>query len=142
MLKRQKCIPVSYLCDKYDNKTGACLTCVDGFKLCKGICQLIEGGVIAPEPTISCVPRTVPIGGRCVAVNDLCKTWSTKTALCESCYGGYKNVGGACVIDNGVSEPATCPPRTVKIYGVCEPVSDLCRTWYDNGDCETCYLGY
>lgn len=142
VLKRQKCIAVSYLCDDFDPKTGACLTCIDGFKLCHGICKLIEEGVIQPEPNVTCVPRTVPICGQCVAVSDQCKTWSMKTALCESCYGGYRNVGGVCVIDKGIVEPKTCPYRTVKIYGVCEPVSDLCETWYQNGDCKTCYLGY
>lgn len=119
------------------------MTCIDGFKLSKGVCKLNDEGIVVPkEPEIFCPPRSVAISGRCVAVSDLCRTWSSTTALCETCYVGYKNSGGVCVIDNGSSGSVVCPPRTVKIQGTCRQVSDLCRTWYDNGDCETCYVGY
>lgn len=35
---------------------------------------------------------------KCTPVSDQCKTWCDKTGVCKSCYLGYENINGECLI--------------------------------------------
>ena len=85
-----------------------------------------------PSPAVDCPYRNFMKDGVCVRVSDQCKTWSTSTGECLTCYDGYKLSQGACVIDGGSgsgSGNGNCPYRTVRINGNCVAVSNQCKTW-------------
>lgn len=75
-----------------------------------------------------CAPRTVLKDGKCVAVSDQCKTWSSTTGDCLSCYDGYTLETGACIIKSGgttnTGGAGSCPFRQVLKNGQCVVVSD------------------
>lgn len=35
---------------------------------------------------------------KCIKVNDQCRTWSAKDALCTGCYEGYTLTNGECLL--------------------------------------------
>lgn len=105
-----------------------------------------------------CSPRAVfDAFGLCIAVSDLCRTFSQR-GDCESCYKGYELADGNCLLstdltiafDVGCGEWDWDNKRCLKCSyryflnreGKCEQVSDLCNTFDDSGNCLSCYLGY
>ena len=97
--------------------------------------------------------------GKCVAVDDQCKTWDLFDGVCLSCYKGYElNKKGECVWsafnDEGPSDLGCktwdwdnqicleCSHRHVMTNNGCKPVSDDCADYNDQGYCEKCYKGY
>ena len=160
-----KCVPVSDQCNTYD-RSGACVSCYDGYNLVLGEC------VLAPieKPSdlgcatwnwkdkicLQCSDNWVMSNGKCVPVSDKCKTFDTN-GHCVSCYAGYNNVNGRCelapiekVTDEGCAKwnwnekvCLQCSNNWVfNQQGKCVPVSDQCRTFDPSGNCVTCYAGY
>lgn len=88
----------------YKGYKTICKTCDAGYSLDNdGTC--VEGSdplcvTTAQDGTCAvCSYRSVRgCLGRCIAVDGQCNTWDNTTALCTSCYGGYKLVCGKCVI--------------------------------------------
>lgn len=91
-----QCKQVSDLCNTWDAVTGACVTCYGGYKISSGTC-VVDNGWTAP-PNTSCPFRYVYKNGNCQAVSDLCNTWDQVSALCLTCYGGYRLVDGKCIV--------------------------------------------
>ena len=103
----------------------------------------------------------------CRAVSDQCKTHDLSNGWCTSCYQGY-DLTEVLAADNSVVDvtcnfspsntaaPADlgcktwvngscseCSPNWVFVNGVCQAVSDLCKSFdAANGQCLSCYVGY
>lgn len=75
---------------------------------------------------------------------------------CRTCQVGYNLVNGECIKGSGVPKPYGCEVWD-SVYGiclkcsarfyfnsnkVCAQVSELCKTYDENGNCLTCYAGY
>lgn len=108
-----------------------------------------------------CFYRWVLQDGKCIAVNDQCKTWDNSTADCTSCYDGWELSSGKCVLPgsgsnsgpvtpiancrqyNEKGECTECNFRWVVKDNTCVAVSDQCKTW-DNSTalCTSCYDGW
>ena len=95
-------------------------------------------------------------GGVCTRISPLCKTYSTSSGYCLSCYPGYYLAGGACWAGNDPNLDPNCNLRSLsgsclqcvpRYYlsrnGHCKPVNPLCKTFdIANGACLSCYKGY
>ena len=81
----------------------------------------------------TCVPRTVLINGDCIAVSDQCKTWSSTTALCLTCYTGDP-VQGVC------SDSATNPTDPTDPTEPDDP--EACTDVNIDGSCNECEYFY
>ena len=92
-------------CDKWEpGYQRVCKTCGSGYSIQNdGTCVL---GIDPLCVTVNqdgtcdvCSNRSVRGKfGRCIAVDGQCNTWDNVTALCTSCYGGYKLINGCCVV--------------------------------------------
>jgi hypothetical protein len=85
--------------------SGQCLQCQSGFSVINSSCVQTYSNPSAnqtpslPPSTSSCYTRQVLINGACVNVSDLCKSWSSSTALCTGCYQGYSlSSSGVCAL--------------------------------------------
>jgi hypothetical protein len=76
------CVEVGSLCDKYDVKSGACLTCKD---------QTVLDPISAKcKYNISCGPKQYyGVDGSCVDANQNCSLIDKNTGDCLSCEAGY-----------------------------------------------------
>ena len=164
-----KCLQVSDQCNTWNNTTGRCNSCYDGYDLLlDGTCQASVRNT-APsdkgcgtwdwknQKCLQCSNNWVfNNNGLCVPVSDQCNTYDLKGA-CVSCYKGYLLFAGKCVLspsqpvlDNGCGlwdwsnqKCLQCSNNWVfNSNGVCIPVSDQCSTFDLKGNCFTCYVGY
>lgn len=114
-------------------------------------CKTWEDGVC-----VECSARFVfNDNGVCCEIKPQCEVFNRAVGICEKCYQGYGIVDGSCVridlvnsdgqgcrIWNGATCIECSSRWTFNANGVCQKVSDLCRTWTASGNCETCYGGY
>jgi len=93
--------------------------------------------------------------GVCCEVQGTCQQFNSKEGVCERCYEGYIVENGKCVKqDNATPDhlgcalwnKGVCSQCSKRWYfnaqNVCTPISDLCSSWKDNGECSSCYYGY
>ena len=161
-------MPVSDQCREWNVDTGACSSCYTGYTLSNGQC--VRDAAFGSNPSNpnckdfsngrcnECPFRAYfDANGICQFVNGQCQTWDLQDGHCLTCYNGYNLDNGACVqaplADPSVSdvgckvwEGAVCLECSLRwvfnAQGVCIPVSDICRTWDNNGQCLTCYQGF
>ena len=93
-------------CREWDPTNGICTSCSAGYILESGLCNndptyqdpycaLIGANGLCE----TCAVKSILLSnGRCLLVNDLCRTWNPNTADCTGCYGGYNLVNGTCII--------------------------------------------
>ena len=81
-----------------------CKTCDAGYSLDNDGTCVVGSDPLCVRTNVDgtcdiCAPRSVRGKlGRCIQVDGQCATWDDKTALCTSCYGGYRLLNGKCVI--------------------------------------------
>ncbi len=93
--------------------------------------------------------------GICCLVDPQCRTFNSRVGLCESCYNGFQQIDGRCVLEDlatGINrgcrrfDGTNCLECSFRFFrnaaGVCEQVSDLCATWAEDGACMTCFGGF
>jgi hypothetical protein len=166
------CVPVSDLCNTWDNYTGGCTTCYMGYSLSGTVCVLGTADYYSPASVIpncnqyggaglcsQCAYRYYNLNGYCQPVNNLCNTWDT-FGNCLTCYAGYSIVSGSCVIgapnyyNSYPSVPncgqfgiaggcVTCLNGYYLANGVCQKINSLCNTWSPHsGVCTSCVSKY
>ena len=159
---------MSEYCKEHDEK-GNCSSCFKGYKLESGKCE--ESTEEGPEDLgcrlwdwemrrcLRCSSRwTLNRLGRCQPVSDFCKSHSA-TGSCTACYRGYELLNEICVLateDSAIAENKGCRIWDWQLRrclscsnrwflgsgGVCEKVSDQCKTYNKRGQCTSCYEGY
>ena len=130
------CTTVHPDCKTWENETGACTSCFDGFELRESKCLSLTGSKIklssfAPAPPSTdttfveipncaeyngpecavCAFRYYYSNGSCHQVSDLCKSWSNIDGTCTNCYSGYDLWDGRCTVRD--------PFCTIKVTGIC-----------------------
>jgi hypothetical protein len=160
------CVPVSNDCATYSSQ-GACQSCYNGYTFINGQC--VASVPIKPvdpgcgtwdwnnQRCIQCSQGWV-FGGNnvCQVVNNQCKT-NDANGNCLTCYNGYNVIGGQCAL-----APVTGPTQVgcatwdwnkqiclqcsngwvFNYNGVCQVVSDQCKSHDSNGNCKACFVGY
>lgn len=112
VLKDGNCVAVSDQCKTWDNSTGDCTSCYDGWTLASGQCSVPgnggsnNGGSSAPaDPNCvesangactKCASRWYLSNGVCTAVSNQCNTWDENTGACTSCFDGWTLNAGQC----------------------------------------------
>lgn len=128
------CESVDPLCRTYDNTTGYCTSCYEGYAINGRTCQLIGGQTLNP-----------------------CLEQNTK-GLCLQCVLSYSLSNGSCVYNQSNANSFNIPFCTAAInatycslcadgfysqLGICYQVSSYCSTYNpSNGECLTCKTGY
>jgi hypothetical protein len=164
------CTPVSDQCASHDSN-GACLTCFKGYDLKEGACVFSASNNAHPSDSgcgtwdwdnqkcLSCSKGWFAnSNGVCVPVSDQCAS-SNSAGNCLTCFKGYDLKDGACLFsefnnahpsdsgcatwdwDNQVC--LSCSKNWVfNDKKVCTPVSDLCASHDEKGNCASCFKGY
>lgn len=102
------CKRINPLCKSSNKNNGACTSCYPGYNL------NVNGGtceVFFRDPNckkfdnnnkcLSCAKRYyVNEGGKCSPTSPLCKDYNPKNGHCTSCYQGYAQHQGSCVLGN------------------------------------------
>lgn len=128
------CESVDPLCRTYDNTTGYCTSCYEGYAINGRTCQLIGGQTLNP----------------CLEQNS--------KGLCLQCVLSYSISNGSCVYNQSNANSYNIPFCTAAINatycslcadgfysqsGICYQVSSYCSTYNpSNGECFTCKTGY
>lgn len=93
------------MCQTYDNNTGNCLSCFNGYILQGPTCVLSspsinQGGNNCRNWTngrcYECSRRFYMNNGQCLPVNDYCNDYDLNTGACTTCYQGFVLQQGAC----------------------------------------------
>jgi hypothetical protein len=83
-----KCVRVSDLCRYWDESTGACTECYDGYSVSAGLCIPKQAQAPAVPKIVNCAEfsangdcvkcsrRFYYSNNECLPVNDNCKTWN------------------------------------------------------------------
>lgn len=148
------CVEVNPLCNTYDGN-GFCLSCYQGYILNGGSCILPSDPnclIWSGSTCVQCIPWTYYNGTKCVQVSTACRTFSSVTGLCTSCYTGWTLSNGVC----SVNADPNC--QTVGANGICSACyggyyynlnqgkclvgNSLCNGMSFYGDCLGCYTGY
>jgi hypothetical protein len=146
------------------------LTCFGGYDISEGKCVYSPSNTAKPADLgcglwdwkngkcLSCSKRwAFNEQNICVPVSNQCNT--SEAGLCTSCYKGYDLKDGKCLYSlSNDAKPADlgcgtwswdeqiclkCSSGWVfNANKVCVPVSDLCKTHGENGDCTSCFKGY
>ena len=152
--------------------SGACLSCFKGYDLANGACSFSASNTAAPsdlgcgtwdwnnQVCLACSKNFVfNANGVCVPVSDQCKSSSSSTGACLTCFKGYDLVNGACEFSSfNTAAPSDlgcaswnwdsqvclqCSNKWVfNANGICVPVSDSCSTNDQTGACTGCFAGY
>lgn len=165
------CTQVNPLCRTYDNTNGACLSCYVGYVLSGADCALAPQTQdnSAPSDLLcaqwsgnlcqKCSQGSYFRNGVCVQADPQCKTFDNVYGSCLSCYAGYFNFQGQCLVvpsapnSTAPSDPlcsrwqgSVCLQCSNSAYfrnGACVQSDPLCRTFDSNsGACLSCYYGY
>ena len=164
------CVAVSDQCRSHA-ENGDCTECYKGYDLKEGKCVFSEFNNARPsdlgcstwdwdnQVCLKCSNEWVfNANKRCVPVSDQCKSHA-ENGDCTSCYKGYDLKEGQCIFsDFNNAKPSdsgcatwdwdnqvclACSKDWVfNDKKVCVPVSDLCKSHAENGDCTSCYEGY
>lgn len=164
------CTAYSSQCKTISN-SGLCISCFKGYDLIDGNCVFSASNTAKPadlgcsnwnwdsQICLKCSKNWVFNSfGICVPVNDLCSTWSD-AGLCTSCYKGYDLVNGTCVFSSSnTAKPSdlgcgnwdwnnqiciSCSKGfTFNAKKVCVAVSDQCKAYNADGQCNSCFKGY
>jgi proprotein convertase subtilisin/kexin type 5 len=164
-LQAGKCQQVNPLCKTNDNN-GQCLSCYPGYVLNTGNCTVgassnsdVNCAKIVNGSCQQCSQGYYLSNSRnCVQSNPLCKTSSSLSGACLSCYSGYTLVTGECVVGNSLSGNGDPNCKTTAPSGQCTACYDsfylspqatclrldpLCKTYSaDQRQCASCYNGY
>lgn len=98
-----KCKQASPLCKTFDPRSGACLTCFNGYEVSSGTCIIAK----SQDPNcrkyennycVSCYQGFVAINGKCMQQNPLCKSLDMNNGGCLSCWPGYTISDNTCVL--------------------------------------------
>ena len=116
------CVSVSPLCRTYDNSTGYCTSCYNGYVLNQITCSIAppsSGAANCKNFTngicVQCSQGYLMLGGVCQQINPLCQTVNNNNGLCTSCYKGYDlSLTGQCVV------------------AAVNPAAANCRNWTNN----------
>ena len=114
------CQPVSDFCQTWDRQSGNCLTCYDGYRINNNQCILVQRPAV--NVGIITVGTVTGIDSNGDGIIDYCKRYQT----------------------DELTNCIECVPRAYfDSFNVCQPISDLCRTFnQQNGRCTACYFGY
>lgn len=163
------CTPVSDDCREWQ-ADGNCTSCYYGYNAVDGVCTLAEDSSVSDTKSNpycaswkksvcdSCAERSYfNSNGICTLVNDHCKTWDRLTGDCLTCFDGYDLNNGSCVFSPSNNASPSDPGCKSWVNGACKecsknwvfnakdvciPVSDLCKSSDNTGNCVTCYKGY
>jgi len=166
------CVLITDQCKSYDDVWGNCTSCFKGYDLVNGNCEVSASNTAKPSDLgcaswdwdnqicLTCSKNWVFNANKtCVPVSDQCKTISTNSGLCISCFKGYDLIQGNCVLsvsknakpsDSGCASwdwdnqvCLQCSKNWVfSSNGACVPVSDQCNTFDASGSCTSCFKGY
>lgn len=163
-----RCQQVNILC-RTSNANGACLSCYPGYDLIAGNCLVSDSSTGSGDPNcreanvneicLECFSGYfLTVGRRCQRMDPLCRTYTPNNASCVTCYEGYTERNGECLISSQVPD-ANNDPYCIKADGqrcvecaqgyymdsdgVCQQLNPLCRNSdMTNGACLSCYEGY
>jgi hypothetical protein len=113
-MKSGVCTLISVFCNKYNNISGACLSCYSGFKISNGQC--VEDNTTIDQ---NCASWTNSVCDKCAfgsyfdvnhicqIVDPLCATFNSSNGYCLSCYSSYVLTNGKCLKDtnNTIVDP-------------------------------------
>lgn len=97
------CFQVSDYCQTWNNSTGNCTSCYQGYQLSQGAC--VQGSNDAncakyDQNTKRCTQCSTRYylnsNNICTSVSSQCRTWDNTTGYCTSCYQGYSLTNGVC----------------------------------------------
>lgn len=110
---KNKCMPVSILCQDYNIVSGVCTSCFPGYKLSNGDCALTTASnsdvnckTTNSNGCAECYSGYYAKVGKCEKLNILCQTSNNQTGACTSCYQGYALSNRDCVL--GTSADVNC----------------------------------
>lgn len=162
------CDQVSSNCRNWKPEDGTCTECYYGYSLSNGGCSPAEipptAAQVVKNPLcktwkgdlcLECADRAFLDTDGCKAVSDHCQTWDRQGGSCLTCYLGYEVSSGNCVA-SAITHPTDLGCKTWKgdlclecsdkwVFNsnkACIPVSDLCKTNTEVGECSSCYYGY
>ena len=92
------------LCKTYDQITGACLTCYNGYVVSGATCVIDKNAESSncaeyvDNVCVRCASRTfLNSRKQCEKVSEDCRTYNDFTGACLSCYSGYALKMGRCL---------------------------------------------
>ena len=158
------CGLVNSNCKTFNNITGQCTSCYQGYQVSNGLC--VNGTAVALDPNCAAFngnlctncSRNFYFGPNalCLAVDPLCNGYNPVNGACTGCYQSFALQNGACVpnANNSLTDPncasflgtvcVACGVRTfMNNSGLCQPISVNCNTYNNlNGQCTSCYPGF
>ena len=151
---------VNPLCKTYDQKSGNCLSCYQGYSISNGQCIFLvvdsNCKIFSNQlhKCIECIHRYFYDEKKCSMVSGLCKGYNLQTGKCTECYQGYSLLNEECnldtkrVIQNCKSQNNDVCVACADFYYLnqasqCVQRNPLCKTFNAlNGQCTSCYAGY
>jgi hypothetical protein len=153
------CTLQNNLCATFNQNTGECTSCYQGYTLANGNCsiRISDPNCKSFNSDNSCKECSTSFylrSGKCVRFNALCATINATTGDCTSCYNGYMLKQGNCSIGTSVTvancrtiQNGVCVTCSVGYFrtsnNICQQISPLCATAdQQTGLCLSCYNGY
>lgn len=156
------CIVVDPSCFTFDQSTGNCLSCYQGFTLSFGTCEVSNATAVSDpncrkfltnDVCSQCSDRYyIGSSGLCTEVNPLCHEYDQSTGLCTTCFPGFTLASGFCnLTTTTLSDPncktwngSTCLQCAFGAYfssnRTCLIANPLCKSFdLTNGNCLSCY---
>ena len=89
------CLQVYPECKDYDEKTGQCTSCFNGYFLLDGLCQIVATALsvpfcqnynpLDPRQCLKCVSGYYLQSNTCLNVSPLCGDYDDTNGFCENC---------------------------------------------------------
>lgn len=167
-LQSNKCYQVSPLCKTFDQFSGACTSCYNGYDLVAANCVISTTkdkncksfDTANTNFCRQCYNGYIPLNGVCSVQNPLCRTVDFTNGACLTCWQGYAVSYPNCVLDQSSQSNSVSDPYCIKFgntgcsqcangyylsssSGQCTQEDPLCKTSdQTNGNCLSCYGGY